>query len=109
MLLQGGEEVLRNMFSSEVQGWEKTVGGREEDSFILIAERAAPVTSTGNKHYSHTAGAAGANHGEAAKLQQQQQHNRRHSCKARRPAAVFSSSSSSTHSLFLLAGLFLPY
>lgn len=68
---QGGEVLRGNIWGAGVR--KKTVGGREEDSLIRIAERAAPVNSTGYKHYSHTGGAAGANHGGAAKLQQQQQ------------------------------------
>lgn len=49
------------------------MGGREEDNLILLAVRAVPVTSAGNKHYNHTGGTAGTSHSEAAELQQRQQ------------------------------------
>lgn len=49
------------------------MGGRKEDNLILLAVRAVPVTSAGNKHYNHTGGTAGTSHSEAAELQQRQQ------------------------------------
>lgn len=56
--------------AGKLQGWEQTVGGREEDNFILIAVRALPVPSAGNKHYNHTGRTAGTSHSGAAELLQ---------------------------------------